>query len=106
MKLAVISDIHGNLPALQAVLDDIASLQVDQVVNLGDILSGPLWPAETADFLMARGFTTIAGNHERQLLKLWDAGAQAWDPAGSDGFAATKIGAKHADWMRALSGFR
>ena len=106
MKLAVISDIHGNLPALQAVLDDIASLQVDQVVNLGDILSGPLWPAETADFLMARDFTTIAGNHERQLLKLWDAGAQAWDPAGSDGFAATKMGAGHVDWMRALTGFR
>jgi Icc-related predicted phosphoesterase len=53
MKLAVISDIHGNLPALEAVLADIATQGVDQTVNLGDILSGPLQPAETADLLMA-----------------------------------------------------
>ena len=45
MRLAVISDIHGNLPALQAVLADIARQGVDQTVNLGDILSGPLLPA-------------------------------------------------------------
>jgi predicted phosphodiesterase len=105
MRLAVLSDIHGNLPALQAVLEDIEAQGVDQVVNLGDILSGPLLPAETADFLMARDFVTIAGNHERQLLKLWDRGPQAWDTASSDGYAATKIGAEHARWMRAIPAF-
>jgi predicted phosphodiesterase len=49
MKLAAISDIHGNLPALDAVLADIATHAVDAIVNLGDILSGPLWGAATAD---------------------------------------------------------
>ncbi len=68
MKIAIISDIHGNLPALRAVLADIARQCVDQTVNLGDSLSGPLQPAETADLLMAQGFPTIKGNHERQLL--------------------------------------
>lgn len=100
MKIAVISDIHGNLPALQAVLADIARRGVDGVVNLGDILSGPLLPAETADFLMGRGFTTIAGNHERQLLKAWQAGNP--DPRNSDGYAATQISERHADWLRTL----
>jgi predicted phosphodiesterase len=70
MKLAAISDIHGNLPALDAVLDDIAAHAVDGIVNLGDILSGPLWGAATAERLMALGLPTIAGNHERQLLTL------------------------------------
>jgi predicted phosphodiesterase len=70
MKIAVVSDIHGNLPALEAVLADIAEAGADLTVNLGDILSGPLWVAETADKLMALDLPTIAGNHERQVLKL------------------------------------
>ena len=48
MRIAVVSDIHGNLPALEAVLADIERSGVDLIVNLGDIVSGPLWPRETA----------------------------------------------------------
>jgi predicted phosphodiesterase len=101
MKLAVLSDIHGNLAALQAVLDDVAAQSVDAIVNLGDILSGPLQPAETADLLMARGFPTIAGNHERQLLKLRDTG-RPLDPASSDGYAAAQLREPHWTWLRSL----
>jgi len=106
MRIAAISDIHGNLPALQAVLDDIARQGADLVVNLGDILSGPLLPAETADFLMARPeILTIAGNHERQLLALLDGPPQKIDPGTSDGYAATKLIATQVRWMRAHPAF-
>lgn len=101
MKLAVLSDIHGNLPALQAVLDDLQGEQVDAVLNLGDILSGPLLPAETADFLMARGFPTIAGNHERQVLKWKDSGRPP-EPASSDGYAVARLQPRHFEWLRTL----
>lgn len=101
MKLAVISDIHGNLPALEAVLADIATQGVAQTVNLGDILSGPLQPAETADLLMARGFTTIRGNHERQVLDLIDQG-QPFDPLSTDGYTAGQLTAAHCEWIRSL----
>src|SRR6266704_67511 len=70
MKLAVLSDIHGNLPALEAVVADAEGRGCTAFVNLCDILSGPLWPCETADSLMPRGWSTISGNHERQLLTL------------------------------------
>lgn len=67
-RYAILSDIHGNLPALEAVVADAEAHDCDAFVNLGDTLSGPLWPAETADYLMARDWPTIAGNHERQVL--------------------------------------
>ena len=68
MRLAAVTDIHGNLPALEAVLADVGRSQVGPVVNLGDILAGPLLPVETADRLMALALLTIRGNHERQVL--------------------------------------
>ena len=49
MRIAVVSDIHGNLGALHAVLADIGARACDVTVNLGDILSGPLQRVETAD---------------------------------------------------------
>lgn len=69
-RFAILSDIHGNLPALEAVVADARAQGCEAFVNLGDTLSGPLWSAETADYLMARDWPTIAGNHERQLLTL------------------------------------
>lgn len=68
MQIAVISDIHGNLAALDAVLADIGRRGADLIVNLGDILSGALQPSATADRLMALHLPTIRGNHERQVL--------------------------------------
>ncbi len=98
MRWGVVSDIHGNLPALQAVVADAAALGgVDGWLNLGDILSGPLWPTETADWLMARGWTTMAGNHERQLL------TQAPDQLGaSDRHAAERLTPVHRAWLADL----
>jgi predicted phosphodiesterase len=70
MRIAVLSDVHGNLPALDAVTADIAGRDADVVVNLGDLLSGAVQPRETADRLMDLDLPTVAGNHERQLLTL------------------------------------
>ena len=95
-RWAVVSDIHGNLPALEAVLAEIERERVDLVVNLGDILSGPLWPRETAERLMPRGWPTIAGNHERQLLA-------AGRPQGfADAFAAAQTTPAQRAWLAAL----
>jgi predicted phosphodiesterase len=45
-RIAVISDIHGNIVALEAVVADVKRKKVDQVINLSDHISGPLWPKE------------------------------------------------------------
>ena len=68
MRIAVVADIHGNVRALRAVMDDLKQVAPDTVVNLGDCVSGPLEAAETADVLISLAWTTIRGNHDRQLL--------------------------------------
>jgi predicted phosphodiesterase len=97
MRIAAISDIHGNLAALEAVLADIAKRGADVTVNLGDILSGPLQPAATADRLMVLDMPTVAGNHERQVL------THAPERMGeSDRYACDHISALHRAWLRSL----
>ena len=96
-RIAILSDIHGNLPALEAVIADAEAQGCTGFANLGDSLSGPLWPVETADLLMARGWPTIAGNHERQLLTLDRARMGA-----SDAFTRDRLADRHFAWLVSL----
>lgn len=68
MKRALISDIHGNLEALQAVLEDIASVGVDDVYCLGDIIGYGPNPCECLDLVMKHASKTILGNHDQAAL--------------------------------------
>jgi predicted phosphodiesterase len=70
MRVAAIYDIHANLPALEAVLDDIRQAEVDQIVVGGDVLPGPM-PRETLDCLLALSIPVqfIYGNGERAVLE-------------------------------------
>lgn len=97
MRIAAFSDTHGNLAGLEAVLADIASRNADLIVNLGDILSGPLQPAETADRLMALELPTIRGNHERQLLTISPERMNK-----SDRYANAQLNDGHRAWLEAM----
>ncbi|WP_229726960.1 metallophosphoesterase family protein [Sphingomonas alpina] len=90
------SDIHGNLPALEAVIADAGRRGCDVFINLGDSLSGPLWPVETAERLMREDWPTIAGNHERQLLTL-----ERGRMGASDVHAHDVLGECHMTWIAA-----
>jgi putative phosphoesterase len=69
MRVAAIYDIHGNLPALEAVIDDIRRAGVDRVVVGGDVVPGPM-PRETIDCLRDLGLPVdfIRGNGDREVL--------------------------------------
>lgn len=68
MKIALISDIHGNLQALEAVLADIDRLNVDRVVCLGDVATLGPSPREVMQQVRGLGIPCILGNHEEALL--------------------------------------
>lgn len=63
-RYALISDIHANLPALEAVLDDIDQRRVDAIFHLGDLVGYAPWPDETVALIQARGIAGIAGNYD------------------------------------------
>ncbi len=67
MRIAVISDVHGNLHALDAVLEDIARSNVDATLALGDFLSGPSDPSGVADRFMELAMPSVRGNHDRYI---------------------------------------
>jgi len=95
MKIAIISDIHGNVLALEAVVADLKAEAPDIVVNLGDCVSGPLWPEETAAILRETGWPTVRGNHDRFVLE---------DPVEkmgpTDAYAAERLSQASLDWLR------
>lgn len=97
MRIAFVSDLHGNLDALEAVTADLAEVAPDLVVNLGDCLSGPLDARACADCLIDLGWPTLRGNHDRQLLD------RPVERMGlSDAATAAVLDARHRDWLAAL----
>jgi putative phosphoesterase len=68
VPVAVLSDIHGNLPALRAVLSDLEDEDVQEVVVAGDTISGP-WPVEVFDAIAALDAGNVRGNADREVLQ-------------------------------------
>src|SRR5215469_17042356 len=69
-KIAIIADIHGNLPALEAVLAEIAAEGVERVVCLGDVATLGPQPREVIARLRAQGCPVVMGNTDADLLAL------------------------------------
>src|SRR5579859_3158795 len=67
-RIAVLSDIHGNLPALDAVLKDLADLSVDRIVVAGDVLNWGPFTDPVMERLVALDCAIIRGNNELYLL--------------------------------------
>lgn len=67
MRLAILADIHANYQALQAVLTDIDSQNIDEIISLGDNIGYGPQPEEVVKELMARRIFSITGNHELAL---------------------------------------
>lgn len=64
MKIALFSDIHANLPALEAFFKDVESRKPDAIYCLGDLVGYNIWPNEVIQEIRKRGIPTIAGNYD------------------------------------------
>jgi putative phosphoesterase len=102
-RVAALYDIHGNLPALDAVLEEVRQAQVDLIVIGGDVLAGPM-PAETLDRLSALRIPVrcIHGNGERVVLAAIEGGDISEVPEGYRHlihWTADRVADTHRAWM-------
>jgi diadenosine tetraphosphatase ApaH/serine/threonine PP2A family protein phosphatase len=97
MRFAAIADVHGNYLALEAVIADIRAQGIDEIVNLGDMASGPLDAWRTMDALMALDAVHVLGNHDRYLIDRPPEKMGSWDRP-----AHAQLEVKHLDWLRAV----
>ena len=111
MRVAALYDIHGNLPALNAVLDELEKVQPDLIVVGGDIVSGPL-PAQTLERLLQLGDRArfIRGNNDREVVLAFDGQpvTRKYLPAPSEKgreemrWTAGQLTRSHRDFLAAL----
>lgn len=94
----MLCDIHGNLPALQAVLAEVEAAAVDLIVFGGDVAAGPM-PVETIDVLNGyRGRARfVRGNADRAMVESFDRGKEAGQ--GPDSWPASVIGRADRDFL-------
>ena len=67
MKIALFSDIHANLPALEAFFKDVDARKPDAIYCLGDLVGYNIWPNEVINEIRKRGIPTIAGNYDQGI---------------------------------------
>jgi len=100
MRVAALYDIHGNLPALEAVLQDVHETGVDLVIVGGDVVLGPM-PRETLDYLLAFQLPVqfILGNCEREMFVQLAGGPTSLPPAvkGIMKWVAEQLSAEQLD---------
>ena len=102
MREAVISDVHGNLEALTAVLEDIDSVGVDRIVCLGDVAGYGPSPAECMRLVMDRCELTLLGNHEDAVLH----GADSFNPIAEAALLWTREQLKDREILRFIQGLK
>lgn len=99
MRLGVLSDVHGNRPALEAVLADAPP--VDRFVCAGDVVGYNPWPADCLEWLRSNDVPTVMGNHDRAVARGTTFRFNEMAAAGVE-FARERLDSADIDWLRTL----
>lgn len=100
MRVAVISDIHANLPALEAVLEDIAREDIKDVWCLGDIVGYGADPADCCELVREESQVVLAGNHDLAVCGTLSTEDFARGAAVAADWTHEVLGDHHLRWLR------
>jgi putative phosphoesterase len=99
MKIALLSDIHANLPAMEAAFEDIDSRKPDAVYCLGDLVGYNVWPNEVVQAIQMRNIATLAGNHD---LKVQKSGSENRAEVSGKNYAYSIVGEQERAYLLTL----
>jgi diadenosine tetraphosphatase ApaH/serine/threonine PP2A family protein phosphatase len=102
MRIGVISDIHSNLPALEAVLEDVEREAPDELWCLGDIVGYGPHPNECVDLVRGRATLSLCGNHDLAVVGTIDSTDFTGDAGAAARWTIDQIGEPQARWLRDL----
>ena len=103
VRMAVLSDVHGNLPALEAVLSDVRKADVNLIVFGGDLASGPM-PAETIDLVRSMpNARFVRGNADRGVVAAYDGTPKPEWPGPNADWCATRISRAQRDFLNSFA---
>ena len=102
MQFAIISDIHANLQALEAVLADARAHGVDQFICLGDIVGYGPQPSECIKLIQDLKCPTVRGNHDHDVAKNHDLGDLHPDAEASLNWTRQKLTLPEKQWLSSL----
>jgi diadenosine tetraphosphatase ApaH/serine/threonine PP2A family protein phosphatase len=103
MRIAVFSDIHANLRALESVLGSIDDAGVDELWCLGDTVGYGPRPNECVDIVRARADVALCGNHDLAALGMLDTTDFSGDAGAAARWTADELGAEQRAWLESLS---
>lgn len=100
MKIAIISDIHGNYEALKSVIKDINKSTIDHIFCLGDVIGYGPKPKKIVEYFMQHNIPCILGNHDQAIFD--DTKLDSFNKDAHDSITLTKkiISEKSIDYLR------
>ncbi|WP_221393481.1 metallophosphoesterase [Dyadobacter sp. NIV53] len=101
MKIALFSDIHANLPAFEAVLEDLENQKPDAIYCLGDLIGYNVWPNQVIGLIRKQGIATIAGNHDLKVSKILSSQDECSVQESSE-YAYKLVGNQERDYLLTL----
>ena len=109
MRIAVIADVHANLPALQAVLDDIDQIGANAIYCVGDVVGRGPHPNETVELIRRLGIETVQGNWDEAVGMDREQTGAAWASSEAEAagdasmrWTAETMSEENRSWLRQL----
>ncbi len=101
-RIGIISDVHANLPALEAVLGELTNLDLHRIVCCGDLVDYAPWPTEVIKRIQDMGILSVMGNHDAAVAGLFPADAFTADALATSNWTKGTLSLADVEFLTGL----